>query len=262
MNRRGGSHVTLLVKESVTEIVWKSPGLNLFTNEVADQFEECLGGIPPGTRALLLRAEGKVFCGGVDVHEFESMVVTGGRTFSNRLLDLIHRLEELEFPTLAVVHGLNLTIGMELVLACDFIFASSDASMGLVEAKVGLTPAAGGVQRLVSRVGLTCATRMVMTGDVYSASTLKDWGLIDTVVDPVDLADSAGEFVSLLSKGPTKALAAAKVLLRSARDNGPTGTDWITPRAAGPIMNSKDARRGVRALLDQGPGTAIEFHGE
>jgi enoyl-CoA hydratase/carnithine racemase len=46
----------------VTELIWAAPRLNLFTGAVADEFDAALGSVPAGTRTLLLRAEGKVFC--------------------------------------------------------------------------------------------------------------------------------------------------------------------------------------------------------
>ena len=128
----------------VAEIVWAAPTLNLFTPEVADAYDAVLDDLPNDVRALMVRAEGKVFCAGVQAQQFTTMDAAAGTAFSRRLLGLVHRIERLPLPTVAVVHGLNLTIGLELTLACDFIWAASEASMGLVEARVGITPAAGG----------------------------------------------------------------------------------------------------------------------
>src|SRR5260370_26672441 len=76
-------------------------------------------------------------------------------------------VEGLPGATIAVVHALNLTIGFELSLGCDLMWAAEDASFGLVEATVGLTPGGGGTQRLVARAGVARAAELVMTGDVY-----------------------------------------------------------------------------------------------
>ena len=53
-------------------------------------------------------------------------------------------MEDLPFPTVACVHGLCLTAGFELSLACDMIWAAESAQFGLVEIVVGLTPLMGG----------------------------------------------------------------------------------------------------------------------
>ena len=76
-----------------------------------------------------------------------------GAEFVAELLALTHSVEDLPFPTLAVVHGLCLTAGFELSLACDMIWASESAQFGLVEIVVGLTPLMGGTQRVAERAG-------------------------------------------------------------------------------------------------------------
>ena len=57
------------------------------------------------------------------------------------------------FPTLAAVHGLCLTAGLELSLACDLLWAAEGARFGLVERVVGITPLMGGTQRMAERAG-------------------------------------------------------------------------------------------------------------
>src|SRR5919108_474033 len=64
-------------------------------------------------RALLLRAEGDIFTGGADVKVFDRLSVEGAETFTRELIALTHRVESLPFPTLASVHGLCLTAGLE-----------------------------------------------------------------------------------------------------------------------------------------------------
>jgi enoyl-CoA hydratase/carnithine racemase len=140
-------------------------------------------------------------------------------------LGLIHRIERLPLPTIAVVHALNLTIGLELTLACDFIWAASEASMGLVEARVGITPAAGGTLRLVARAGVAHATEMVITGRTYESSLLHDWGVVDRVMPGPELLARAREFAAELAAGPTAATGIAKQILTLARDGGVAAAD-------------------------------------
>ena len=74
------------------------------------------------------------------------------------------RSRTLPLPTLAVVHGLCLTAGLELALACDLLWAAQDARFGLVEKVVGITPLMGGTQRMAERAGSARAREFVMTG--------------------------------------------------------------------------------------------------
>ena len=98
-------------------------------------------------------------------------------------------------PTIAVVHALNLTIGFELSLGCDLMWAAEDASFGLVEATVGLTPGGGGTQRLVARAGVARAAELVMTGDIYPAAEMHQWGVVNRILPPA----------ALLEQGPRQA---------------------------------------------------------
>lgn len=245
----------------VVELTWAAPGLNLFTDEVAEEFEQALRDVPADARALLLRAEGKVFCGGVKVQGFVGMDSVAGAAFSRRCLALVGLLESVPVPTVVAVHGLNLTIGLELALGCDFIWAAENVEMGLVEAKVGLTPAGGGTQRLVARAGIAHATEMVMIGGTYDAETLCRWGVVDRVLPSAELMPEARAFAARLAAGPTAALAAGKRILRAARDAGVRAADDITPEVAGAVMATKDAAIGVEAVLAGSRQTAPDFGG-
>lgn len=243
---------------AVVELIWAAPRLNLFTAAVADEFESALDQVPGGARALLIRAEGSVFCGGVKVQEFSAL---DGTAFSRRMLTLVQRIESLPVPTIAVVHALNLTIGLELALGCDFIWASEQARMGMVEATVGIAPAAGGTQRLVARAGIGRAAEMVLTGEIYDAADLARWGVVDRVAPAADLLPLAREFAARLAAGPTAASNVSRQLLRTARDQGIAAADAITAELACLILTSEDAAIGIRSLLDHGPGGQPRFSG-
>ncbi len=264
----------------VAELVISAPPLNLFDAQLATDLEDALDEIiaqcwPGGTtprnppvpsepippeprwaRAVLLRAEGKMFCAGVDVHEFQDLGPAEGAVLMARFLGLVQTLERLPVPTIAVVHALNLTIGFELSLGCDLMWAAEDASFGLVEATVGLTPGGGGTQRLVARTGVARAAELVMTGDVYPAVELHRWGVVNRILPPDGLLEEARSFAARLAAGPTVATAVGKRLLQTARDHGVAAADAITPGETGQIFATRDLPAGIRSLLEQGPGKA------
>ena len=261
----------------VAELVISAPPLNLFDGQLATDLENALdeivaqcwpGGktprnpplpgepLPPDprwARAVLLRAEGKVFCAGVDVHEFQGLGPSQGASLMARFLALVQTLERLPVPTIAVVHALNLTIGFELSLGCDLMWAAEDASFGLVEATVGLTPGGGGTQRLVARAGLARAAELVMTGDIYPAAELHQWGVVNRILPPADLLEQARAFAARLAAGPTAATAVGKRLLQTARDHGVAAADALTPRETGQIFATRDLAARLTSLLEQGP---------
>ncbi len=79
------------------------------------------------------------------------------------------------------MHGLCLTAGLELSLACDLLWAAEGVQFGLVEKVVGITPLMGGTQRMAERAGTARAREFVMTGRLYDAQTLHAWGVVNRV---------------------------------------------------------------------------------
>lgn len=253
------AHVT--ESGNVAELVISAPPLNLFDGALVADLETALDQVTglarAGTaRAMLLRAEGKVFCGGVDVHEFQDLSTSQGAVLMARFLALVQTLERVPVPVIAVVHALNLTIGFELTLGCDLMWAAEDASFGLVEATVGLTPGGGGTQRLVARAGVARAAELVMTGDVYPAAEMHQWGVVNRLRPAAVLLEEARAFAARLAAGPTAATAVGKRLLRAARDHGVAAADALTPRETGQVFATRDLPAGITSLLEQGPRRA------
>jgi enoyl-CoA hydratase/carnithine racemase len=242
----------------VAELVLDAPPLNLFTPEVCDDLRAALTKVPPHARVLLLRAEGKAFCAGVDVSWFtRAQDAAEGSALMSELLALTHALEALAMPTLAVVHGLNLTIGLELALACDLMWASEGARMGLVETTVGLTPGAGGTQRLVARCGAARAADLVITGRIATATELHAWGVVNELRPAATLLAEARAYAATLATGATTAMALGKELIRVARDHGLAAADAATAEISGRAFDTEDLRIGVASLLAEGPGKAV-----
>lgn len=241
----------------VGSLVIRKPPLNLFDRALVDGLKEGVAAASADApRALLVRAEGKVFTGGVDVHEFDDLGGPAARAFAEELLALTHSVEDLPFPTLAVVHGLCLTAGLELALACDMIFASESASFGLVERVVGVTPFMGGTQRMAERAGPARAREFVYSGATYPAADLDRWGVVNRVLGDDELAGAAEEFIAHLAAGPPHAHAATKRIVRAQVDGGTRAADSVTPQEAERLFETGDLKQAVKTFLAEGPGKA------
>jgi enoyl-CoA hydratase len=225
--------------------------LNLFDGEMVD---DILAGLDQtdGCRALLVRAEGKYFTGGVDVKVFKGLSDSDAMQLTADLLAITHRMEELPFPTLASIQGLCLTAGLELSLACDMIWAGESAQFGLVEAVIGLTPLMGGTQRIAERAGPARARELVMSGGLYDAATLERWNVVNRVLPDAELADSSLR----LAAGPTRAHHATKRVVRAFLEHGVRGADDVTAAIGAPLFETSDLRQAVETFLAEGPGKA------
>jgi enoyl-CoA hydratase/carnithine racemase len=237
-------------------IVIDHPPLNLFGEQLVTALIAALDEVEAsGARALMLRAEGKVFTGGVDVHNFDGLGTDRGGELMGGL-DLIHRIEELPIPTLSAVHALCLTAGFELSLAFDLIWAAESAQFGLVEAVVGLTPGWGGTQRLAERAGPARAREFVMSQGLFDAATLERWNVINRVLPNDDLLPEATRFAQKLANGPTLAHGATKAIVRGFLDGGVREADKRTPGIVGPLFETQDLQNAVKSFLSKGPGKA------
>ena len=243
----------------VAVIVLDDPPLNLFTEETFAALVAARDEVAASdARAMVFRAEGKVFTGGVDVGKVFAEVSgseQGSRLAAAGISDL-QALEALEIPTLALVHGLCLTAGLEASLGCDMIWAAEGSRFGLVERVVGLTPFGGGVQRMAERAGPARAREFVMTGGLYDAERMLEWGVLNRVLPPDELLEKGMKFARELAAGPTVAHGATKKLVRTYLDHGIAGADAATADIAGPLFDTADLKNAVRSFLEDGPGNA------
>jgi len=243
----------------VAVIVLDDPPLNLFTDRTFAAMREARDGVAASdARAMVFRAEGKVFTGGVDVGRVFKDVASGeeGSRLAAGAIRELQAFESLEIPTLALVHGLCLTAGLEASLGCDMIWAAEGSQFGLVERVVGLTPFGGGVQRMAERAGPARAREFVMTGGLYDAAKMLDWGVVNRVVPAEDLLEKGMKFARELAAGPTIAHGATKRIIRAYLDGGVAAADAVIPDVAGPLFDSEDLRNAVRSFLEDGPGKA------
>lgn len=233
------------------------PPLNLFDREVDEGLHaavEHLAESPP--RGLLMRAEGRVWTGGVDVHLFEQLTPQTGAELWERGLGLIHRIEELPCPTVFAAHALCLTWGLEVALGFDLLVAAQSARFGLVETRVGLTPSMGGPQRMAERAGPARARHFVMTGDLFDAATLEAWGVVTAVYPDEEFEARSRALARGLAEGPTRAHAATKRIVAAQKEGGARAADAIVPAESGALFATEDLANAVRSFLRDGPGQA------
>jgi enoyl-CoA hydratase/carnithine racemase len=233
------------------------PPLYLFDREVDEGLHAAIQQV--GTdcpRGLLLRADGRVWTGGVDVNVFKGLDPDGGGELWRRGFELVQRIADLPFPVIFAAHALCLTWGLEIALACDLLVAAEGAQFGLVEVRVGLTPSMGGPQRMAGRAGPARVREFVMTGDLYPASTLRDWGVINMVWPDAEFEERSRELARRLANGPTVAHAATKRIIQAQKEGGARAADAIVPELSGALFATEDLKNAVDSFLTEGPGKA------
>jgi enoyl-CoA hydratase len=243
-------------------ITLDSPPLNLFDQRMTSDLRAAIDAVaaePP--RALLIRAEGRVVSGGVDVHDFAGLTPEQASMLWDELLLMIEKVEELPAPVVFAAHALTLTAAFELSLACDLIVASPKAKFGLVEKVVGLTPSMGGTQRLAERAGSGRARHFVMSGGIFDAEEMERWGVVNLIYEDHDFDAAARALAAELAAGPTKAHAMTKLILRRFREGGIPAADEAVRTDAGELFATEDLQNAVRTFLEKGGPGHAEFHG-
>lgn len=246
----------------IAVLTFSAPPVNLYSLELHDAFDRALDQLETNLpRVLVVRAEGKLVSGGVDVAQFHAQTTRADtKVLYDRMLELPERFAALDVPTLFVAHGLTLTWALEVALACDVLIASRKAKFGLVERVIGLTPTMGGTQRLAQRAGVARAKEVVFSGDLFEAETFERWNIVNRVVEPEALDETVTSFASSLAEGPTRAFGAAKQILRLLESDGLTAATAATTEIASSLFETVDLRHGMASFLEHGPGNAT-FHG-
>lgn len=184
------SKVTTLREGEILVVTLDNPPVNAFSAEVrialADAVEEAAG--DADIKALVLRAEGRMFSGGADITEFDKEMVHPA------LPELIDSFENLAKPVVVALNGTAVGGGCEIALGCNYRIGIPATKIGLPEVKIGILPGGGGTQRLPRVVGVEEALPIIVTGNPISAKKAEAIGLLDRIVAPESLREEAIAF--------------------------------------------------------------------
>ncbi|VAX20659.1 Enoyl-CoA hydratase / 3-hydroxyacyl-CoA dehydrogenase / 3-hydroxybutyryl-CoA epimerase [hydrothermal vent metagenome] len=160
---------------------------NVLSHDALDELDDIIKGLSlEKPRGLIIFSEKKSgFIAGADVNEFTKLK-DGDKALEliQRGQGIMDRVEALDFPTVAMIHGFALGGGLELALACRYRVASDDekTKLGLPEVMLGIHPGFGGSVRLTRLIGGLPAMDMMLTGRSISARSAKKTGLVDHAV--------------------------------------------------------------------------------
>lgn len=161
--------------------------LNALNSKLMEELSSLLSQHLP-IRVMILTGSGeKAFIAGADIREMAPLSVSNSQRFCEVGQQMTLLLERAPFVTIAAINGFALGGGLEIALACDFIYASRTAKMGLPEVSLGVIPGFGGTQRLSRAVGARHAKELIYTGRKITAEEALAIGLVNRVCDPGDL---------------------------------------------------------------------------
>lgn len=248
------AHITFeSINDFTMELTLHRPdAANALNQKMAEEITaacDSMGKDHPKTRVLIITGSGRTsFCAGADLKERAGMDKTAWQAQHKAFEAALASISKLDIPVIALVNGAAYGGGLELALACDFIYASEDASFALPEASLGIMPGLGGTQRLRRAVGERRAKEMLFTGQPCTAQLAAEWGLINKVVGgDVSYAEIAGVADAIVHNAPLS-VKAIKQAVQEGR-NQPLGEALkIEQKYYDTLIGTQDRVEGIDAF--------------
>jgi len=205
-----------------------------------------------GIRAVILTAEGKMFCAGGDVAGFAESENPGEllRGITTGLHAAIQRFQRMDAPLVIAVNGVAAGAGMSIAISGDFVLAGESAQFTMAYTRIGLSPDGSSTFFLPRLVGVLKAKELMMSNPVLSAAQALELGLVSRVVPDDELMESARGMARKLAAGPTRAYGEVKRLLADSLNSSLDAQLERETKSIADLANfSEDAKNGIAAFM-------------
>jgi enoyl-CoA hydratase/carnithine racemase len=233
------SHVTFEMSDDVAIATTSNPPAELFDSDQLNGLRDAVRKATKShARAMVVKSDAPLFSGGADVGTvFLGRSQEYGHDLLSDGMKLVAELEDAPFPVIAAVHGLCFAAGLEIALACDFIYAADDTTFSQVEAMIGAATFLGGAQ-------------------------FADWHIVNRVVPPAELHATAVEVAHKIAHGPTLAHLQTKRMIRQALAHDSRAADQFVLEESTSLYESRDLQYAVGQLVENGARKFIANHHE
>ncbi len=249
--------------DGVTTLTINSPRtLNALNSALLHELECALYGLnlDVDVKAVVITGAGeKAFVAGADIKEMSTMSAYEGHQFGLTGQRVMLLIEKMTKPVIAAVNGYALGGGLELALACDFIYASNRARLGFPEVTLGIMPGFGGTQNLARLIGPNRANEMIFTGKMIDGTKALAWGIVNELFPPEELLAKARECAATMAGVGSVGLAYAKNAIANGLNM--TKEDGFRYEASlfGVLFATEDQKEGMGAFVEK---RKAEFKGK
>jgi enoyl-CoA hydratase/carnithine racemase len=206
---------------------------------------------PDAAACLILTGAGAGFCAGADLKERKGMPDAVWRRQHAVVEQMVRALMDCPVPVIAAVNGAAIGGGMELALACDFIYAAQSARFALTEVTLGIMPGAAGTQNLPRAVGVRRAKEIVLTGTPFSAEQALSWGMVNKVCPDDRLLDEVRQVaLRVAANAPVSVRQAKKALDKATELDRMTGYAFEI-EAYNRTVVTEDRQEGISAFNEK-----------
>lgn len=250
---------TLKVDEPVDHVMLitlnRPDSANALNTQMANDLIEVFEGLaldPNNTRAVVVTGSGaRAFCAGGDLKERNSM--------SDHLWTKQHLVYErmvravlgCSIPVIGAINGAAYGGGCELACALDFVYASEKAKFAQTETRLGIILGAGGTQTLARAVGERRAKELILSGQPFSASKAKEWGLVNDVFPANDVLKKTLEVAHMIASNAPIAVRQAKQAIHKGLQMGLMDGLAFEIEAYNRTIPTEDRREGVASFNEQ-----------
>lgn len=228
---------------------------NLFNHEMIFDLASALGQLEsdPDLRCGVLFAHGNHFTLGLDLANVGSTIAQDGVSqYPNGSIDPWARREPFRTkPLICAVHGICLTLGIELALASDIRIAARETRFLQIEVQRGIFPFGGAATRFVREAGWGNAMKYMLTGDEFSSEEAYRMGMIQEIVEKDQLLPRAIELAENISRqSPLGTQALIKIARLAEMESEKISNEEMWTKIV-QLFNSEDAKEGAAAFLER-----------
>ncbi len=203
-------------------------------------------------RCIIVTGAGdRIFCAGGDLKERNGMT----RAQWQRQHELFERqywtLADLPIPVIGAVNGHAYAGGFELVLSCDFAYASDHAKFALTEVSLGIMPGAGGTQNLPRAIGERRAREMLMTARPITAEQAHQWGILNAVCTSETLMQHAQDTAQAIARNAPLSIRQVKKSVRYGMQMEIKTAYRFEVEAYNHLVETEDRYEGVLAFNEK-----------
>jgi enoyl-CoA hydratase len=250
-------------RDGISLLTINSPRtMNALNSEVLGELECAFYelNLDESVKVVVLTGAGeKAFVAGADIKEMSQMNSFQALQFAQkgqRVMLLINRMRK---PVIAAVNGYALGGGLELALACDFIYASEKAKLGFPEVGLGVIPGFGGTQNLSRLIGANKANELIFSGRIINAAKGLAWGILNEVFTPEELLAKAMETAKEIAGKGALGVAFAKDAIVSGLSMSKNDGFRYEASQFGVLFATEDQREGMGAFMEK---RAASFQGK
>jgi enoyl-CoA hydratase/carnithine racemase len=256
------AYQTLIVEDhgAVTLIRLNRPeALNALNGQLMDELTAALdvAEADDGVRAIVITGSDRAFAAGADIKEMapKSYADVFSEDFITRNWERVTCCRK---PVIAAVAGYALGGGCELAMMCDFIIAADNARFGQPEINLGVTPGAGGTQRLARFIGKSKTMEMVLTARMMDAAEAERCALVSRVVPLAELVPNALETAAKIASLSPLAVKMAKEMVSAAYETPLSEGVKLERRLFHSLFAFEDQKEGMAAFVEK---RAADFKG-